>query len=97
MTDPGERALLQTTVGDALERAASDPGPKADEALLGLGWLEMLQAEPRDAVEIVLTTLGATNATATALDDVFTAALGFEPRFDLAFLLPDFTGWRPPA
>jgi len=95
--DPGERALLRTTVRDALERAASDPGPKVDEVLLGLGWLEMLRAEPRDAVDVVFTTLGVTNATATVLDDVLAAALGLEPRVDLAFLLPDFGSWSPPA
>ena len=49
----------------------------------------MLDAEPRDAVDIVFTALGTTNATATVLDDVIVAALGAEPRADLAVLLPD--------
>jgi len=82
--DPGKRALLRTTVRDALERAASDPSPKVDEVLLGLGWLEMLRAEPRDAVDVVFTTLGVTNATATVLGEERHLAVRsgrFEDRF----------------
>ena len=62
-----------------------------------LGWPEMLEAEPRDAVAILFTELGATNATATVLDDVVVNALGVEPRSDLAALLPPFASWIPPG
>ena len=41
-----------------------------------LGWLEMLAAEPDDAIAVVFDALGATNRAATALDDVVVAALG---------------------
>ncbi len=93
----GERTLLDATVRDALERAARDPYPKPDDALAALGWLEMLDAESRDAVDIIFTALGTTNASATVLDDVIVAALGGEPRADLAVLLPPFATWAPPG
>ena len=95
--DAGERALLGATVRDALARVARDPSPKPDDALAALGWLEMLDAEPRDAIDIVFTALGTTNASATVLDDVIVATLGAEPRADLAVLLPAFATWNPPG
>ena len=89
MIDAAERALLEETVRDAIADAAR-PRTTADvDAVLAeLGWLEMLDAEPRDAIDIVFSALGATNARATALDDVLASALGAEPRADLAVLLP---------
>jgi hypothetical protein len=87
--DPTERALLTTTVRDALAGArptASD----ADRVLSGLGWLEMLAAERRDAIAVVFEALGATNGAATVLDDVMVAELGTDPRPDLTVLLPPF-------
>jgi hypothetical protein len=95
--DAAERALLESTVHDVLERAAAGNSADVDAALLEVGWLEMLDAEPRDAVDVVFNALGATNAAATALDDVVVSALGLEPRRDLACLLPDFATWSPPA
>ena len=92
-----ERSLLETTVRSALERAASHEAPTVDDALAELGWLEMLRTEPRDAVEVVFTALGATNAAASVLDDVITSALGFDAGVDLAVLLPRFAAWSPPA
>src|SRR5262249_34203958 len=89
MMDPAERALLETTVRDAVARRAND-GAAIDSVLADLGWLEMLEAEPRDAIDVVFSTLGATNTTASALDDVVVDAIGLEPRSDLAFLLPPF-------
>ncbi len=92
MIDPAERALLEETVRAGLERA-----PDADARLVELGWLEMLQAEPQDAVAIVFSALGTTNAVATALDDVVVGALGLPPSPDRAVLLPPFASWSPPA
>ena len=94
--DAAERALLDETVRDAVTRAA-DAGAPVDEVLADLGWLEMLDAEPRDAVEIVFAALGAANANAGVLDDVVATALGVAPRADLAVVLPRFGGWAPPA
>ena len=90
-----ERALLATTVGDAI--SAADGAAAIDTALTGLGWLEMLAAEPRVAIEIVFTALGTANGAATALDDVLVAALGMEPSHDRAVLLPRFGAWNPPG
>jgi acyl-CoA dehydrogenase-like protein len=92
--EAAERALLQKAVRDTIERSGSGG---ADEALARLGWPEMLEAEPRDAVTVIFTELGATNATATVLDDVIVTALGMEPRSDLAALLPPFASWRHPG
>ncbi len=93
--DPVERQLLAASVQDALD-AADGPGA-ADAALTGIGWPEMLAAEPHDAVGVVFTALGATNRAATALDDVVISALGVTPRPDLAVLLPRFGTWQPPG
>jgi hypothetical protein len=100
--DAGERALLQESVRGALADActagrASADGAPVDAALSRLGWLEMLAAEPRDALEIVFTAIGAAAASATVLDDVVASALGAEPRADLAVLLPPFAVADPPG
>jgi hypothetical protein len=97
--EPAERALLETTVRDAFTRAAAREGAAAavDDELAALGWLEMLATEPRAAVEVVFTALGATGCTAGALDDVVAAAIGLEPRPGLALVLPPFGGWDCPA
>jgi alkylation response protein AidB-like acyl-CoA dehydrogenase len=89
-----ERALLEKTVRDALE---GTPHGDGDGVLAELGWLEMLAAEPRDAIDVVFTALGATNATASVLDDVLAAALGLEPSPQLAVLVPPFATWAPPG
>jgi hypothetical protein len=95
--DANERALLDSTVRDALDGAAGQPPAAVDKVLGDLGWLEMLAAEPRDAVGIVFGALGATNLAATAIDDVMLAALGIEPRPDLAICLPAYGTWDPPG
>jgi len=95
MIDAADRALMEETVRAAI---AGADGDAAIDGILGqLGWLEMLDAEPADAIEIVFTALGATDRTATALDDVVVSALGTEPRTDLAVLLPRFAAWDPPG
>jgi len=95
MIEAAERELMKETVRAAL--AAAGPGDAIDEVLAKLGWLELLASEPGDAIEIVFGALGATNRVATALDDVVLAALGIEPRADLAVLLPAFGAWSPPG
>ncbi len=53
LMDAAERALLDETVRDAIAGARA---PQArDRRARGLGWLEMLEAEPRDAVAVVFT------------------------------------------
>jgi hypothetical protein len=97
--DAAERALLEQTVRDALARAATvaGGGGAVDDVLAQLGWRELLAAEPRAALEIVFGALGSAHARATALDDVLAAALGREPRGELAVLLPPFAAWEPPG
>jgi len=91
--DATERELLLTTVRDALAVAGKD----ADAVLADLGWLEMLLAEPDDALDIVFRSLGTTNAAASVLDDVVVAGLGIGPRADVSVLLPSFGSWQPPG
>jgi hypothetical protein len=95
--DATERALLAETVRDVVARAATGGWSGVDAALAGIEWLEMLEAEPGDAVAIVFDVLGATNAAATALDDVVACALGVQSRADLAVVLPAFGSWDRPA
>ncbi len=83
--DAEERALLETTVRGALANSAS-----ADTALAELGWLEMLASERDDAIAIVFEAVGATNANATALDDVIVSDAGLEPGPKRAALLFGF-------
>jgi hypothetical protein len=94
MTD--ERSLMKETVRGAIGDALATAGD-IDAVLTELGWLELLGEQRDDAIEIVFGALGATNATATALDDVLASALGEKPRADLAVLLPRFATWNPPG
>jgi alkylation response protein AidB-like acyl-CoA dehydrogenase len=91
--DAAERALLEDAVGAAFGAAGAD----ADAQLAALGWLEMLGAEPRDAIAVVFEGLGTANRAATVLDDVLVSALDLEPSADLAVLLPPFATWAPPG
>src|SRR3954453_13158452 len=95
--EPSERHLLTETVREALPRApGADPGD-VDRVLAELGWLDMLETERADAIEIVFRALGEANAVATALDDVIVDALGIQPRSDLAVVLSRFGSWAPPG
>src|SRR4029079_4641329 len=99
MIDAGERAAMEETVRGAIADAlaTAGEGTDVDAVLAQLGWLEMLHDQPDDAIGIVFGALGATNATASALDDVLAWALGREPRADLAVLLPPFATWDAPG
>jgi hypothetical protein len=98
MIGADERAVMGETVRGAIADAlAADGGADIDAVVARLGWLEMLRDEPGDAIDVVFGALGATNATATALDDVLASALGQKPRADIAVLLPRFAGWKPPG
>jgi hypothetical protein len=92
--ETAERALLEKAVRDAIQGSSS---AGADDVLARLGWPEMLEAEPRDAVAVVFTELGVANATATVLDDVIVNALDLEPRPEVAALLPPFASWDHPG
>jgi hypothetical protein len=95
MIDAADRVLMAEAARASFAGAAG-PGA-ADRALGELGWRDLLEAAPADAIEVVFGALGATNATATALDDVLASALGVTPRAELAVLLPPFAAWDPPG
>jgi hypothetical protein len=98
MIDADERASMEQTVRAAVADAlAADARADVDAVLAKLGWLELLEDAPDEAIAVVFGALGATNATATALDDVVASALGQKPRADLAVLLPRFSAWDPPG
>ena len=83
MMDAAERAMLTTTVRDALATTTD-----VDAALAGLGWSDMLATEPDDAIAIVFDALGRSNATATAIDDVVLHALAQSMDAPYAVLIP---------
>jgi hypothetical protein len=95
MIEAADRAVMEESVRAAI--AGADGSAGIDEVLGKLGWLELLAAEPADAIEIVFGALGATNGAATALDDVVASALGAQPRAGVAVLLPPFAAWDPPG
>jgi hypothetical protein len=88
---------MEETVRGALAGSAGATAEDADAVLGSLGWLGMLEEHPGDAIAVVFRSLGATNAVASALDDVLATALGLAPREDLAIVLPAFARWDPPA
>jgi len=93
-----ERAAMEEAVRGAIaEAGATADSSDIDAVLAKLGWQEMLNQNPDDAIDIVFGALGAANASATALDDVLAFGLGLEPRSDLAVLLPAFASWDPPG
>jgi hypothetical protein len=98
MIDADERAAMEQTVRAAIAGAiAADGNAEIDAVLAKLGWQEMLDELPDDAIGVVFGALGATNATATALDDVLASALGRQPSAGLAVLLPRLSAWDPPG
>ena len=95
MIDAQDRELLEETVRSAL--ADAEEGAAVDGILAELGWLDLLEDEPADAVEIVFAALGRSGARAAVLDDVVAAALGEKPRPELAVVLPRYGHWDPPG
>ena len=90
--DADDRALLAATVDQAL---ASCHGADADTVLVELGWLDLLVAEPVEAVAVVFTALGRENARSRCLADVIASALGAAP--GTGVVLPAYGGSRPPG
>jgi len=99
--EAGERAAMEKTLraalGDSLANAGARADADSDAVLAKLGWRELLAEEPGDAIAVVFSALGATNATASALDDVLATALGQQAGAELAVLLPRFARWDPPG
>lgn len=99
--DAAERRLLEASVASAISDAAAaagdGTGATIDGVLQRIGWPDMLVAEPIDAIAIVFETLGCKNAVASALDDVFSDALGIPPNPNVAVLFPSFASSEPPG
>jgi hypothetical protein len=97
MIGVAERAAMEEAVRGAMADALAAGHHDVDAVLASLGWLELLHEQPDDAVAVVFGALGATGATATALDDAVAQALGREPRADVAVVLPEFAAWDAPG
>jgi alkylation response protein AidB-like acyl-CoA dehydrogenase len=75
--DADDRALLVASLDATLSGDADAAGN--DAALDGLGWVDMLVAEPLDAVAEVFSALGRHAADSSVLDDVVGTAFGLAP------------------
>ncbi|MFK7894568.1 MAG: acyl-CoA dehydrogenase family protein [Myxococcota bacterium] len=95
MIDAEDRALLEDTIKGAL--ADAEPGSDVDSMLVELDWLDLLDAETDDAIDIVFRALGRVDVRSSALDDVLAHALGEKPRDEIAVLLPAFGSWDTPG
>jgi hypothetical protein len=74
------------------------PGPgEADAALFGLGWGELLAAEPARGAATAFSALGATGAASGLLDDVIARSLGVDPSPEVCGVLPAATQAAPPG
>jgi acyl-CoA dehydrogenase-like protein len=71
--DHAERELLAATLRQAMRTAS---GPPLDEALVRLGWRDMLDQSPDVAVPMVFGLLGETGAHAPLINDVVLRAAG---------------------
>ncbi|MFJ9176150.1 acyl-CoA dehydrogenase family protein [Streptomyces sp. NPDC102360] len=67
--DDSERELLEEAFRKTMTAPAEDRGP-LDAALTGLGWPEMLNEAPADAIRTVFRLLGETGTRTPALNDV---------------------------
>ena len=95
MIDAEDRALLETSLAQALADAA--PGDDVDALLEELDWQALLEAETADAIDLVFRALGRVDVRSSALDDVLLHALGEPLRDDVAVVLPAFGAWSPPG
>lgn len=92
MLDDQEQELLTAGVRAAM---TAHTGADLDAALADLGWLDLLDALPDIACEIVFTTQGETNAASTALDDLVLGALGADRHATL--VMPAAATATPPG
>jgi len=84
--DADDLAMLAAGFTGALREAA---GPaEATAALFELGWADVLETSPAQAITTAFTALGATGASAAIVDDVVTHALGLGVQPDTCVVLP---------
>jgi hypothetical protein len=89
--DADVRELFDRSIREATRRRTGDA---LDAALTELGWHDALAADGRDAVSILFTHQGASNATSSALDAIILNAL--DATAD-AVVLPALGDWSAPA
>lgn len=89
--DAGERELLAATIRQV---GSSTTGTALDAALVDLGWIDALEAEPRTATAALFEAQGEAATTSSALHLVLGAALGAP---DGAVVLPSLGRWDPPG
>jgi len=94
--DATERDLF----ADAVRRATDahvDDARALDGALEELGWHDALAADPRLAVPVLFESLGASNATSSALDAALRAGLGLADERGVVAVLPPLGGAAAPG
>jgi hypothetical protein len=89
--DADVRELFDRSIREATDRHTGDA---LDAALTDLGWHDALASDDRDAVSILFTRQGASNATSSALDAVMLDALSATAD---AIVLPALGDWSAPA
>jgi hypothetical protein len=91
--DGAERDLLERSIRQAVE---SRNGAALDEALIELGWADLLDADPRIAVSLLFFLQGAANATSSALGRIVAGIMA--PGQELTgVVLPPFGSCEPPG
>lgn len=72
--DAADLALLEASVAGAVGTHAGHDD--TEQALIDLGWSDMLEAEPDAAAAVVFSRLGTTSASSSAIDDVVCRRVG---------------------
>ena len=92
LLDPANLAILADTLAHALDGRR---GADADEVLADIGWADLLEASPRQAVALTFTALGTSNTRARCLADVVAHGLGLPA--GTAVVLPAYATADPPG
>ncbi len=87
-----DRELFATTLAQAIEPRRGGAG---DDVLAELGWIDLLDAEPRTAIGIVFGALGRANVSSSCLSDVVATAIGAPA--GSAVVLPAYATASPPG
>ena len=93
MIDPAELEIFGRGIREATGRWRGD---ELDAALMDLGWLDALEADPQTAVSLVFEAQGMANTTSGALGVAMAGSLGFEgPDAGRQLVLPPLEGETP--
>lgn len=95
MTDAHERELLAGSLRQVFEQGGGGGNGSIDKGLEELGWRSALAAWGADALALLFLEQGRTNANSTAIDDVFSIALGLDSEARSAIVGPAYGGCAP--